>query len=79
MKIETLRPLEIKAGDGNEVVIRVSPQLPVKIVTLSFDKSTPRQQVNELARTLEKMNLMTITVEVETSSERVTHTDLAVI
>ncbi len=63
MKIERLIPLEIKAGDdGHEVLIRVSPQTPVKIVTLVFDMSTSSKQMNEVVRTLENLKLKEITV-----------------
>ncbi len=63
MKIETLTPLEIKAGDnGHEVLIRVSPQMPVKIVTLVFDKSTSSKQMNVVVSTLEDLKLKEITV-----------------
>ncbi len=63
MKIETLIPLEIKAGDnGHEVLIRVSPQMPVKIVTLVFDKSTSSKQMNEIVSAFENLKLNEITV-----------------
>ncbi len=63
MKIETLIPLEIKAGDdGHEVLIRVSPQMPVKIVTLVFETSTSSKQINEVVRILENSKLKEITV-----------------
>jgi hypothetical protein len=63
MKIETLTPLDIKAGDnGHEVLIRVSPQMPVKIVTLVFDNSTSSKQMNKIVSTLEDLQLKEITV-----------------
>jgi hypothetical protein len=64
MKIEAFEPLEIKSGDdGREVLIRVAPQLPVRIITLAFDgKKASSQQMNELARQLEHLGLREITV-----------------
>jgi hypothetical protein len=62
MKIETLKVLEVKADDGGRAVnVRVSPDLPVKIVTLEF-KSASRQQINEIVSTLENAKLTEIKV-----------------
>jgi|HubBroStandDraft_5_1064220.scaffolds.fasta_scaffold384515_2 hypothetical protein len=63
MKIETLQVLEAKADDGGHAVnIRVSPDIPVKIVTLVFGKSTSGKQMNELVHTLDSLKLREITV-----------------
>jgi hypothetical protein len=63
MKIETLKVLEVKADDGGHAVnVRVEPAVPVKIVTLVFDKFASRNQMNEVVRTMESLKLNEITV-----------------
>jgi hypothetical protein len=63
MVIDKVKVLDVKSFDeGRGVSILVS-QKPLKIVSLVFDKSVPRDQTDELARTLQRMKLADITVE----------------
>ena len=63
MVMDKVKVLDVKSFDeGRGVSILVS-QKPLKIVSLVFDKSVPRDQTDELARTLQRMKLADITVE----------------